>query len=80
MIIADPTQGHSTSYRTLEPAVAGNSRTANWHRRTERQQSSHQLWFIPPFWQKSHAAFMRGDHDIAVFAAFKAIEVAVRSA
>jgi hypothetical protein len=30
--------------------------------------------------EKSQAAFLRGDHDIAVFAAFKAVEVAVRNA
>lgn len=30
--------------------------------------------------EKSQAAFMRGDHDIAVLAAFKAVEVAVREA
>jgi uncharacterized protein (TIGR02391 family) len=34
----------------------------------------------PEILEKSHAAFMRGDHDIAVFTAFKAIEVAVRTA
>lgn len=30
--------------------------------------------------EKTESAFLRGDHDIAVFAAFKAIEVAVRTA
>jgi len=34
----------------------------------------------PEILDKSHAAFMRGDHDIAVLAAFKAVEVAVREA
>jgi uncharacterized protein (TIGR02391 family) len=34
----------------------------------------------PEILEKSHAAFMRGDHDIAVFSAFKAVEVAVRKA
>src|SRR5438309_580401 len=32
----------------------------------------------PEILEKSHAAFIRGDHDLAVFTAFKAIEVAVR--
>jgi len=34
----------------------------------------------PLILQKTHAAFLRGDHDIAVLSAFKAIEVAVRKA
>jgi uncharacterized protein (TIGR02391 family) len=34
----------------------------------------------PQILEKSQAAFMRGDHDIAVFSAFKAVEVAVREA
>lgn len=34
----------------------------------------------PDILARSYAAFLRGDHDIAVFAAFKALEVSVRKA
>ncbi|MEO3471968.1 TIGR02391 family protein [Roseomonas sp. CAU 1739] len=34
----------------------------------------------PVISEKVHAMFLRGDHDVAVFQAFKAVEVAVRAA
>jgi len=78
-IIPDPTQGHSTSYRTLtrRGRQLQNRELASAYRRAAILPSA---LIHPAILEKSHSAFMRGDHDIAVFAAFKAIEVAVRSA
>lgn len=79
LIIADPTQGHSTSYRTLtrRGRQLQNRELASAYRKAAILPSA---LVHPAILEKSQAAFMRGDHDIAVFAAFKAIEVAVRTA
>jgi uncharacterized protein (TIGR02391 family) len=79
LIIADPTQGHSTSCRTLtrRGRQLQNRELASAYRKAAILPLA---LVHPAILEKSQAAFMRGDHDIAVFAAFKAIEVAVRSA
>jgi uncharacterized protein (TIGR02391 family) len=79
LIIPDPTQGHNASHRTL---------TRRGRQLQNRElASAYRMAAIlplalvhPAILEKSQSAFVRGDHDIAVFAAFKAIEVAVRSA
>ena len=79
LMIADPTQGQNTSFRTL---TRRGGRLQNRELAAAyRKAAILPLALVhPAILEKSHAAFMRGDHDIAVFAAFKAIEVAVRSA
>ena len=79
LIIADPTQGHGTSHRTLtrRGARLTNRELAAAYRASAVLPAA---LVHPEILEKSRAAFMRGDHDIAVFAAFKAIEVAVRTA
>jgi uncharacterized protein (TIGR02391 family) len=77
LTIRDPDQGES--YRTLT------RRGAQLHSRelaaAYRASAILPAGLVhPEIAEKSHAAFMRGDHDIAVFAAFKAVEVAVRDA
>ncbi|MGA2145873.1 MAG: TIGR02391 family protein [Bryobacteraceae bacterium] len=78
-IILDPTQGNGTSYRTLtrRGRQLQNRKLAAAYRQAAILPTG---LVHPDILEKSHAAFMRGDHDIAVFAAFKAIEVAVRNA
>jgi uncharacterized protein (TIGR02391 family) len=79
LIMPDPGQGNGTSYRCLT------RRGHKLHTRklAEEYRSAGILPVAlvhPAILEKSHAAFMRGDHDIAVLAAFKAVEVAVREA
>ena len=79
LIIPDPTQGNGTSYRTLtrRGAKLKNRKLAEAYRGAGILPEG---FVHPEILERSHAAFMRGDHDIAVFAAFKAVEVAVRKA
>ena len=80
LIIPDPTQGHGTSYRTV-------SRRGTEHYKALASGTRHTGTDILPadlvhtrILEKSRAAFVRGEFDHAVFAAFKAVEVAVRDA
>ena len=79
LIMPDPTQGNGTLYRTR---TRRGSQLRN--RRLAAEYRAAAILPVglvhPEILEKSHAAFMRGDHDIAVFAAFKVIEVAVREA
>lgn len=75
----DPTQGSGTSYRTL--TRRGRQLQSRGTAAAFREAEVLPLGFVhPQILERSHASFTRGDHDIAVFAAFKAIEVAVRKA
>jgi uncharacterized protein (TIGR02391 family) len=79
LIMRDPTQAYGTPWRTR---TRRGSQLRNRSLAAEyRAAAILPVGLVQPeILEKSHAAFMRGDHDIAVFAAFKVIEVAVRDA
>jgi uncharacterized protein (TIGR02391 family) len=76
LIMPDPNQGHGTSNRTLtrRGAQLRDRKLAAAYREAAILPTG---LVHPEILEKSHAAFMRGDHDIAVF---KAVEVWVRDA
>lgn len=79
LIIEDPTQGPNTTFRTL--TRRGSALKTRELAAAYRTAAILPLDLVhPAILEKSLAAFLRGDHDIAVFAAFKAVEVAVRHA
>jgi uncharacterized protein (TIGR02391 family) len=79
LVMFDPTQPPSTFWRTL-------TRRGEKLRTRDLAAAYRQAAILPTglvhpeILRESESAFLRGDHDIAVFAAFKAIEVAVRTA
>ena len=79
LIMPDLTQGPNTQYRCL---TRRGEKLKN--RKLAEEYRSAAILPVnlvhPDIVEKSHAAFLRGDHDIAVLAAFKAVEVAVREA
>lgn len=76
-VILDPTQTHQTYWRRL--SRRGEKLRNRQGAATYREAAILPVRLVhPAILERSHAAFMRGDHDIAVFSAFKAIEVAVR--
>jgi uncharacterized protein (TIGR02391 family) len=76
-IMRDPDQGESHRTLTRRSAQLQNRQLAAQY----RGGAILPLTLLhPEILKKSHAAFLRGDHDTAVFTAFKAIEVAVRDA
>jgi uncharacterized protein (TIGR02391 family) len=78
-VIPDPTQTHSTYWRRL--SRRGQRLRSRQQAATYREAAILPVSLIhPAILERSQAAFMRGDHDIAVFSAFKTIEVAVRKA
>jgi uncharacterized protein (TIGR02391 family) len=77
LIMRDPDQGESYRTLTRRGAQLQNRRLAAEYRAAAILPAG---LLHPEVLEKAHAAFMRGDHDIAVFAAFKAIEVSVRDA
>lgn len=79
LIIPDPTQPHGTSYYCLtrRGRQLENRNLAAAYRASAILPVA---LVHPEILKKAQDAFMRGDHDIAVFAAFKAVEVAVRKA
>ena len=77
LIMRDPDQGESYRTLTRRGAQLQNRQLAAEYRAAAILPMG---LLHPEILEKSHASFMRGDHDIAVFAAFKAIEVAVRDA
>lgn len=79
LVILDPTQPQSTYWRTL--SRRGQKLRSREQAAVYREAAILPVSLVhPEILEKSHAAFMRGDHDIAVFSAFKAVEVAVRKA
>jgi uncharacterized protein (TIGR02391 family) len=79
LIMADFTQGPATSYRILT--------RRGRELRTRKQVESYRDAAILPaglvhseLLPKVHPSFLRGDYEVAVFAAFRAVEVAVRKA
>jgi uncharacterized protein (TIGR02391 family) len=77
LIMRDPDQGESYRTLTRRGAQLHNRQVAAEYRAAAILPSG---LLHPEILERSHAAFLRGDHDIAVFTAFKAIEVAVRDA
>lgn len=77
LIIRDPDQAESYRTLTRRGAQLQNRQLAAEYRASAILPIG---LLHPVILERCHAAFMRGDHDIAVFAAFKAIEVAVRDA
>ena len=78
-VIFDPTQTHSTYWRRL--SRRGEKLRNRQQAATYREAGLLPVRLVhPAILERSHAAFMRGDHDVAVFSAFRAVEVAVRKA
>ena len=78
-VMLDPAQTHSTYWRRL--SRRGEKLRNRLQAASYREAAILPVSLVhPAILERSHAAFMRGDHDIAVFSAFKAIEVAVRKA
>jgi uncharacterized protein (TIGR02391 family) len=79
LIMEDPSQNSPTKWRVLtRRANELRTRQAIYDYRDAAMLPSGLIH--PEILDKSQAAFMRGDHDIAVLAAFKAVEVAARQA
>ncbi len=76
----DPNQGHGTS--CSEPGLdrALNFTAGHSSQSTEKAAILPAGLVHPEILEKSRVAFMHCDHDVSVFGAFKAIEVAVRTA
>jgi hypothetical protein len=75
----DPTQPQSTFWRTL--TRRGEKIRTRALAAAYRQAAILPTGLVhPEILRESESAFLRGDHDIAVFAGFKAVEVAVRTA
>jgi hypothetical protein len=74
LVILDPTLPHSTYWRTL--SRRGQKLRSREQAAAYREGAILPLSLVhPQILEKSHPAFMRGDHDIAVFSAFKAVTV-----
>jgi hypothetical protein len=79
LIMFDPTQPQSTFWRTL--TRRGEKIRTRALAAAYRQAAILPTGLVhPEILRESESAFLRGDHDIAVFAGFKAVEVAVRTA
>jgi uncharacterized protein (TIGR02391 family) len=78
-IMFDPSQSHSTYWRTL--TRKGKELTTRVQAQAYRDAGILPTGLVhPEILKKSGAAFLRGDHDIAVLSAFKTVEIAVRRA
>lgn len=78
-IINDPTQTHSMDWYIL--SRRGKKLTDRKQAAAYREAALLPVHLLhPEIHAKSHAAFLRGDYDIAVFASFMILEVAVRKA
>ena len=75
----DPTQSNTTYWRTL-------TRRGQLLRTRQQAEAYREAAILPTglvhpeILKKANAAFLRGDHDIAVLSAFKTVEIAVRKA
>ncbi len=80
LIMLDPGQSPSNvTYFTL--TRRGKQLTTRQKAASYRESAILPMGLVnPEVFSKAGAAFVRGDHDIAVFAAFKTVEVAVRQA
>ena len=79
LAIEDPTQGNATAWRV--PTRRGKQLRTRGQAATYRAGTILPTGLVnPDILEKSYASFMHGDHDIAVLAAFKAVEIAVRKA
>lgn len=79
LVMSDPTQPESTYWRALT--------RRGQKLRTRNQIATYRAGVIlppglahPEILREAEGAFLRGDNDLAVFSAFKAVEVAVRKA
>jgi uncharacterized protein (TIGR02391 family) len=78
-IMFDPSQSQTTTYLRL--TRRGQQLTTRQKAASYREAAILPMGLVhPEVFNKAGAAFVRGDHDIAVFAAFKTVEVAVRQA
>jgi len=79
LVVVDPSQPLSTGWLTM-------TRRGQELRTREQAAAYRQATILPvglahpKVLEKSYSAFLRGDHDIAVFSAVKAVEVVVREA